>query len=619
MSDRALKRILVAAAAVAVFAPALTAGFVAWDEPTLIVDNPVIRGLDFAHVSAMLRCTTGGVWIPMTWLSLAADYALWGPEPAGYHLTNLLLHAASALLVYEICVLLLEDGWAPVLAALFFAVHPLRVESVAWAAERKGVLSGALWLAALLAHLKSEHGRKPGLARGAAAALYTLSLAAKPNGLSFPLVLLAADWTRRRRPSVRVYAPYFALSTAALAATAFAGRDPRASVGLHWTGAARSIGQALYGLLFYPWKTIWPCGLAPYYPPRPWFGTCSFQTAATIAAVVSAAALLRRSRVGAGLAAAYALAVLPVLGLVQHGVPFSAADRFSYLPGLAFALPFGALLSRTRARRALAAVWLTALGAASWRQTNLWNDRITLWAEASRREPSVIAESSFGDALFHAGRAEEGVALMRHAIAEDPSAPVAHEALGAALSRLGREKEAQDAWKEAIETGSYSDEIVALLGASLSRSPDAAARDQGLAYLVDATSKHPGNVGWKTSLGDALERAGRPADARRAYDQALALEPGFGRAHVNLAHLNLNAGRRGEALAHVKAALYDPTVRREANANWAALLVNEGNDVARKGRLGEAASLYREALKKDRASLEARSNLSAVESALRRQ
>ncbi|MCR4294895.1 MAG: hypothetical protein NUW21_05130, partial [Elusimicrobia bacterium] len=162
MSDRVLRRLLIAAAVLAAFSPALTAGFAGWDDRPFILDNPFIRGLSAENLRAMLRSAVGGVWMPLTWLSLAADHAVWGLDAGGYHLTNILLHAAAALLVYEACLLLLKgDEWAATFAALFFALHPLRVESVAWAAERKGVLAGALLLASLCARLRSFKSPRP--------------------------------------------------------------------------------------------------------------------------------------------------------------------------------------------------------------------------------------------------------------------------------------------------------------------------------------------------------------------------------------------------------------------------------------------------------------------------
>ncbi|MBI5245776.1 MAG: tetratricopeptide repeat protein [Elusimicrobia bacterium] len=648
MSDRALLRLLVLAATFAAFAPCLSAGFVSWDDQAFILDNPMIRGFDAAHLRAMAGPFIGGVWIPLTWLSLALDRFVWGVEPAGYHLTSLLLHAASALLFYEIGLLLFEPklkksaAAAAALAALFFALHPLRVESVAWLAERKGVLSGALWLAALYAELRGR--------RAAALAAFAFSLAAKPNGVTLPLVLLVLDafWFRMR-PSAKKYLPYFALSAAAVAATVAAGKTVNANATLHAPGAAWGVGQALYGLLFYPWKTLLPSGLAPCYPPKPWFGYWSWQLAACAAAVAAAAAALYaardRYRPAVVAVACYALAVLPMLGLVQHGLLFSAADRFSYLPCLGFAVLFGAVFGAGGAqRRLIAALWLFILGSMTWRQCVVWHDSLSLWSATVTRAPSALAEGELGMALIAAGRDEDGAQLLTRVVASGDAQPNAYINLGVALHRLGRDEDARETWREGLTGKNFSPESAAMLGASLAKK-SGNTDPEGAAYLMGALTERPDRADWEADLGDALALGGKTAEARKEYEAALALNPAFGRAHNNLGLLLERAGQGDEALAHYRLALADPESRAQANHNLGnrslaagrnaeaerrfreairvdpglvASRVNLGNLLARRGRLADAAEQYRAALKKDRASREARANLDAVERVLRR-
>jgi tetratricopeptide (TPR) repeat protein len=630
LNDRALSRLLILAAVLAAFAPALAAGFVGWDEPRFILDNPILRGLTLAHLRAMAGCVLGGVWMPLTWLSLAVDYSLWGLEPAGYHLTNLLLHAAAVLLFYEACRRLLpKNPWAPLFAALFFAIHPLRVESVAWAAERKGVLAGALCMAALYARLRSFESPRRRAWEAAALAAFALSLTAKPNGLTFPLALLALEvFYLRRRPSVRDYVPYFVLSAAAFAATLLAMRKAGLPGDVHPPSAAWGSGQALYGLLFYPWKTLWPSGLAAYYPPRPWFGRWSWELAACASGVALAAAALRARRPGAIAAGCYALLLLPTLGLVRHGVLHAAADRFSYLPCLGFAVLFGAALSESPARRALAAVWLAALGTLTWSQCAVWRDPVALWTATARRAPSALADSNLGIFLVQSGRAEEGLALLEKALIHETREPLIYENLGLILQRRGREQDARAVWRRGL-AAAPSPELSALLGASLS---DAT-------LLQAAVAAVPERAAWRADLGDALATAGHAPQAEVQYAAALALDPDLGRAHNNWGLLLERSGRRPEALEHYRAAVGNANARAQAHHNWGNLLlaenrlresephyrealrldprlfqaqVNLGNVLARRGRLAEAAALYRAALKTNPGNIEARANLAAV-------
>lgn len=632
MSDRALLRLLVAAAVLAAFAPALSCGFVGWDEHPFILDNPFIRGFSAANLRAMLASPAGGVWMPLTWLSYAADHAAWGLEPAGYHLTNVLLHAAAALLFLEVLFELLpKDPRAAGLAVLLWAVHPLRVESVAWAAERKGVLAGALVLASLLARLRARDA--------AALGLYALALAAKPNVLTYPLALLALEtlWLRRE-PDWRGLAPYAALSGLAFGATLFALSRADSGGGASPPGLAWAACQAFYGLLFYPWKTAWPSGLAGYYPPRPWFGTWSLPLfACALVSGLLAAAARRAGRATATAAACYALLLLPALGLVRHGLLHSAADRQSYLPGLALAALAGVWMAKSSPRRALALVWIAALGLATRRQCEVWRDAPAFWRETARRAPSALADGNYGAFLVKEGRIAEGLELLRASVAADPRMPIPREALGVALVRSGREAEARTVWREAL-AAAPSPEIAALLGGSLAKGTPAEAAE-GAALLAGAVARAPRRADWKTDLGDALARAGRPADAARAYEAALSADPEQGRARVNLGQLLEREGRTADAVAQYRRALRDPLARASAHHDWGNVLlargdagaaerhyreavrldprlsaaqVNLGNVLARRGRLGEAAARYRAALAADPRSREARANLEAV-------
>ncbi|MBI2789002.1 MAG: tetratricopeptide repeat protein [Elusimicrobia bacterium] len=627
--------LLVAAAPLAAFAPVLSNGFVSYEDRFYILDNPLIRGLGPDALRAMLTATRGGLWQPLSWLSLAVDRSLWGTEAAGFHLTSLLLHAGTSVLFYLVCLRLLDGRrTAALLAALFFAVHPLRVESVAWASERKGLLSGFLFMAAVLAHL-SGRGRT-------ALAAFAASLAAKASALSLPPLLVVLDaWTARRRPTRKTLlalAPFFAVAAGALALAVLAGRASGTIVGPEHYGGARRASHVLYGLLFYPAKTLWPGNLSPFYPEPAWFAGRSWQLFACLAVLLAAAAALWRTRRSypavAAAFAAYAVMALPTAGFMHQGQFHAACDRYSYLSCLGFAVLFGAALGRGRARVLLAAAWLAALGSVSWRQCGVWRDSATLWSAASDRAPGLLARGELGAALLDAGETAEGIILLRAAI-EDPAAPATvYVNLGAALANQGREAEARRVWRRGLAVAP-SAELGALLGASLAGSDIRTATR----LLEAALLAEPRRASWRVDLGDALARAGRGADARRQYDAALALEPGLGRAHNNLGLLLARGGETDSAVVHYRAALRDPASRveahhnlgnahaaagreREAERHYRAALrldpaftrsqVNLGNALARRGSFREAAALYRAALRTDPRAIEARANLGAI-------
>jgi Tfp pilus assembly protein PilF len=639
--DDALLGLLVAAAALAVFSPILANGFVSYEDHFYIQDNPLIQGLGLDHLRAMLTAARGGLWQPLAWLSLAVDRALWGSEAAGFHLTSLLLHAGTSVLFYLVCLLLLDGRrTAALLAALFFAVHPLRVESVAWASERKGLLSGFLFMAAALAYLRAR-------SRTSLAA-FAASLTAKATSLAMPLVLLILEvHASRRRPTRRAWlalAPYLVLSAASLGAAVLAGRAYGTIAGLEHSSAVNRASRVLYGLLFYPARTLWPADLSPFYPEPSWFGGWSWQLFAclgVLAAAGAAAWRLRRTYPAVAAAfAAYIVMALPTAGVLHQGQLHAACDRYSYLPCLGFAVLFGAALGRGRAGVVLAALWLAGLGAASWRQCAVWRDSATLWTAASERAPGLLARGELGAALIGAGETTEGIILLRRTI-EDPAAPsTVYVNLGAALRKRGRESSAREVWRRGL-AAAPSAELSALLGASLAE--DDIATATGL--LDSALLAEPGHASWRVDLGDALARAGRGAEARRQYAAALELEPGLGRAHNNLGLLLARGGSPAAALIHYRTALRDPGARVEAHHNlgnsrlaegrdrdaerhfraalrldpaFARSAVNLGNVLARRGSFREAAALYRAVLKADPRAIEARANLGAIAPFLRK-
>jgi len=606
--------ILVGAAALAAFAPALSAGFVSWDDGVYVVDNPLIRGLGLERLRAMLTATRGGLWQPLTWLSFAVDHALWGLEPAGFHATNLLLHAASSILVYFIGLRLFGGRRVhAVFAALFFAVHPLRVESVAWVTERKGLLSGFFFLAAVLAHLT-------GRAWATAAAL-ALALSAKATAVTLPFVLVILEiyplrrlparpsrWFETRYRAVwRPLVPLFLLALVSFTVAVLVGKNTGIISDKIQLGAAWRVDRMFYGLLFYPWKTLWPTDLSPYYPPRPWFGLGTwrslFLTGALCALVAAVASAARRLPALAAAFAVYAVTLLPVLGIVQQGLLYSAADRFTYLPSVGLAFLFGAAAGRGPRAGALALACLAALGAASWRQCAVWRDSQALWSAALARAPGPVARSNMGAYLVKAGRVDEGRTFLARALSEDPTQSLIYENLGVAARLQGREQEARECWRRGL-AAAPSPELAALLGESLvsASGPQGAA---AVMLLREAVAGDPGRATWRAHLGAALALAGEGAEAEIQYTAALAFDPGLGRARNNRGLLLESRGRGTEAEAEYRAALRDPSSRAEANHNL-------GNARLRAGRLPEAEGRFREALRLDPGLVQSRVNLGNI-------
>ena len=505
---------LVALLAAGAFLPALANGFVSWDDDRNFLANPHWRGLGPAELGWMLTTPHLGLWVPLTWATLGLDHLLWGLNPAGYHATSLALHAAAAGVVYLLALHLLAtalgaDAREPAVrlgaavAALAFAVHPLRVESVAWVTERRDVLSGLLYAATLLLYLRAldATGDRRRRLRRATLGAAALALAAKPMAVSLPAVMLILDAYplgrlargRAAWPLVREKLALVLLSAAGSAIAFWAMAASGRLSGPSQLGALDRAAISLHALAFYLEKTLLPVGLAPLYelpfrlaPLAPRY----LASAAVVAALTALAVLLRR-RVPALAAAgiAYVVILLPVVGVAHQG-PQLAADRYTYLACLPWALLAGGGLARAWRRLgaphaarpgalALAAgagAVLLTLGALTWRQTGTWRDSETLWTRALAASPSAIAHAKLGVLRDDAGRPEAAVAHFRAALALHPDLAYAHNNWGIALARQGK-------WEEAI----------AQYRAALGLAPD--------------------SVETHLNLAVALERAGRPAEA----------------------------------------------------------------------------------------------------------
>jgi len=340
------------------------------------------------HLHWMFTTLHGGHYQPLSWVTLAVDHALWGMNPTGYHLTSLLLHTLTAVAVYAGLLALLartptrSTHLAAALGALFFAVHPLRVESVAWITERRDVVSGLFFVLTLLAYLRMQHTAGAARRRWLLASLgaFTLSLLSKAWGITLPAVLLALDLSPlgrlpgasgRARTRVLVEKLPWAMLAAAGAVVAFAAQHRiEAMRTLSDHGPLERTLQAAYGICFYLWKTLAPVNLSPLYilPDDLSLTMPRFAVPLLLVVVATVAALLAWRRHPWVLAAwiAYVAILSPVLGIAQTG-PQLAADRYTYLASLPLAALFAAAVARAPRRApavlAVAAAVVLAYGA----------------------------------------------------------------------------------------------------------------------------------------------------------------------------------------------------------------------------------------------------------------
>jgi tetratricopeptide (TPR) repeat protein len=396
----------------ATFARSLSNEFVAWDDDVNFLLNPHVRGLTAENLRWMWSSFHAGHFMPLTWMSCALDYEIAGFDPRAFHATNVALHAVTAWLLYlalaELLALIGARGSvraASAIGALFFAVHPLRVESVAWATERRDVLSGALFALTIWAWLRAQ---RPDAIRGRWLALslaaFAASLLSKVSGMTLPLVLLAlAAWPLRRlervgwRPLLREIAPYAVLALAG-ACIGLLGQRYGTDVlaGLDARPLADRISIAAFALRSYLRHTLLPLDLSAFYELPHAFDPFAARYLFSIAFVVITTWFLASRRKRSALQRTawtawivFGLLLAPVSGLVQAGEQITA-DRYTYLPSFALAGAVAALFLRVQSGRAalpIAFAALAALAAAAWKQCGYWHDTERLFERVVEVEP----------------------------------------------------------------------------------------------------------------------------------------------------------------------------------------------------------------------------------------
>ncbi len=484
------KRALVAAALVAllvfiVYLPSLWNGFVNWDDPTYVINNPYIRSLDLAFIKWSLTNIYFANWHPLTIISYAVDYAIWGTNPFGYHLTNNILHGLNTALVLLLTVLLCSEAakkgpdkppagyWplrAGIVAALLFGLHPLRVESVVWVAERKDVLTAFFFLLSVLAYLRYATGGKAAF-YVAALLTFALALLSKPMAVTLPAVLLIIDLypldrfnfkgAGAIRRALLEKAPFFALSIAASLVAVWAQRHGGAlspvSMSLLEKGAT-----ALRASVFYLYKTAVPANLAPFYPHPADAGALTPETIVSFVAlsaiVLLCAFTFKRRRYLAAAFLCYIVTLGPVSGIIQVGSQ-AAADRYTYLPTISFFIITGAALTAIatgRLRGPAIAAGIILVAALSWAtisQGGIWKDSLTLWSYEIEKYPDrvAIAYTNRGIALGGIGKDEPAIADFTRAVSLDPEMKMAWYNRALSLSNLGRYREAVADLDRAVE------------------------------------------------------------------------------------------------------------------------------------------------------------------------
>ena len=614
-------------------------GFILADDPLYIVDNPnVQRGLSIDNIVWAFTTGYAANWHPLTWLSHMLDHNLYGMNPAGHHLTSAFLHIMNSILVFLVFSRMTGSIWRSAFVAGIFALHPLHVESVAWAAERKDVLAALFWMLSMLSYTYyvEKKERKHYLL---VLVFFSLGLMAKPIVVTLPFVLLLLDyWPLRRfmsfrenrkrsssknEPAPRQAAqllalvqekrPLFVLSAISSVITLLVQQRGGAVSSWSYLPLDSRIANALVAYIGYLGKTFWPLELAVFYP-HPLTTLPLWQPVVAGVLLVAISVLAIRAH----RAHPYFLVgwfwflgtLIPVIGLVQVGEQ-SLADRYMYLPlvGLSIIMAWGAnqLSSEWRNRRtillATGSTLLFALIIQTWFQVSYWKDTLTLFDHATRvTSNNYVALANIGTVLQSEGRTDAAIDHYEQSLKINPTYELAHYDLAVALQTRGEQDKARAHYEEAIRLR-----------------PDNAGSHYGLAMILSEMGETGRSKDhylkalqidpdyWQAHFGLGLTfgREGISDSAIVHFARVLQLKPDNPNAHFQLGVVLHQKGELQGAITH-----YSQAIRLKPD--YAVAHANLGAALHQLGRIPEAVVQYRQALRLDPDNANARNNLEAA-------
>jgi len=631
----------------AVYGDLRTHQFINYDDGVYVTDNPPVQdGLTLKGLSWAFTTLHAANWHPLTWLSHMLDCQLFGMHPGGHHLTSLLFHLANTLLLFLWLQRTTGALGPSFLVAALFALHPLHVQSVAWVAERKDVLSTFFWLLTMWAYV--WYVESPGFRRYLLVLVcFILGLLAKPMLVTLPLVLLLLDywplhrWTpkraatvspakkgpSRKRPSrasrdrktqqgvsikrlVWEKAPLFALAALFSMVTIYAQKEGGAIWTLQTLPIPNRLANALVAYMSYLGQMFWPAHLAVFYPLPGHNLPIWLALAAGLALAALTFLALRQARRHSYLPVGwlwYLGTLLPVIGLVQVGKQ-AMADRYTYVPliGLFIMLAYGMadLAARWRARRFLlpvgAGVVLSALMICTWVQVSYWRDSISLYEHTLKVTGSnPLIQSNLGFALAAQGQMDQAIAHYGEALRLQPDLAETHNILGVALAAQGKMDQAMAQYAEALRLKPDLAEAHNNLGLALAAQGQ---MDQAMTQYAEALRLNPDLAEAHNNLGLALAAQGQMDQAVAQYAAALRLNPDLAKAHNSLGLALAAQGQTDQAVAQYAQALRLKPGYAEAHNNL-------GLALAAQGEMDQAIAHYTEALRLNPDLAETQNNL----------
>ncbi len=551
--------------------------FINLDDEVLIYGNPHVRsGLRWENILWAFTSTSGAsFWHPLTWLSHMLDVELFGMNAGGHHLMSVGIHALNAMVLFLVLARMTGFPWRSAFVAALFAVHPLHVESVAWAAERKDVLGALFFLLSLWAY--TRYVERPGVCRyGWVALCFALSLMSKSMGVTLPFVLLLLDyWPLRRiegitpvgedsdgkcphvtwKRALLEKVPLFLMAAVSVALTLSYEGDSTWVTPWDALPIGYRVANAVVSYALYLWRTVWPVDLAVFYP-HPgreiamWKVGISglFLSVATVLAVRFGK---RRPYLPVGWFY-YLGTLVPVIGLVQVGSQ-AMADRFTYIPliGIFILIVWGVpeAIGRLRHRNyflgSLGGAILLALSAAAWLQNGYWRDTIALYSRAQDvTENNWFAMNGLGVVYAELGQTQEAIVFYREALRLKPKVPEILANLGAAYDRIGDSFHALEIYREALRLKPGDPKTRHDIGLVYARLGQF---QQAIANFREALRIKPDYPNAWNNMGLSYDRLGQSRQAIEYYREALRLKPDFSNAWYNMGVSYEKLGQSREA------------------------------------------------------------------------
>lgn len=616
--------ILLAAMVWIVFGQTLGHDFVGFDDNRYVYENPyVTRGITGQGIAWAFTHSHGDNWHPLTSIAHMLDCQVYGLQPRGHHLTNVLLHAAAAILLFLALLRMTGAPWRCAFAAALFAIHPLRVESVAWVSELKDELSGVFFMLTLLAYTHYSKSTASRRRYFAVMALFALGLMCKPTLVTLPFVLLLLDyWPLGRfpgnpggrsvflipRPLLTEKIPFFVLTLFSCIATVLA--QKKAIVIMDKLPFSDRIGNALVSYAIYLKEMVFPAGLVVLYP-HPTNHLPLWEVVLAILALGSiSVGVLAYGRSHPYLLTGwlwYLGMLVPMIGLVQVGWQ-AHADRYTYLPQIGLSIAIAWMAGDLCAMRpkfriaALAAgpATIAALMWCAWSQTSCWRDSESLWNRTLQvTADNDVVENGLGAALAKNRRVDEAIPHYQRALAFNPGSSEAHYNLGMALQQKGLAEEAIVHYQKTIELEPDSAGARNNLGTILLQKGEL---DRAIAYYQEAVGIDSDYAEAHSNLGFALHQEGRLDEAIPEYQTALKIKPGMPETRLNLGIAFQQKGEMGKALEQFEQAVkINPDSSKAQNDLGLALLQS--------GNVNGAITHFQRALEIEPGYAAARSNL----------